>query len=283
MIEWLKTWPSWLYDATKGEFTVVAKIFLSIGLILVSYFIIKLLCYLLSRALGIKKKGLEIDRSAKNFFVQALKILLWVLVSFIIVQILGLNLGSFAGILSAITVALGLSLQDIITSFASGLIILNQKHIATGEFIKVEADGNTAEGTVEEIKLMTTLLKTPSGQLIILSNSTLRKAVVTNFTRIGRRRIFLNVPVSYEADPILVKKVLVDIIDKENRILKDPKPDIHYNELSEYSVKVAMKLWTKTDDYWPVLNSLHEKILIGFRKNHIKIPKITDRENIKGE
>ncbi|MCQ2792337.1 MAG: mechanosensitive ion channel family protein [Bacilli bacterium] len=281
MREWLKTWPSWLYDAESEQFTIVGKLLLSIALILVSYLIIKLITHLLRRAFGINKHKLEIDRSAQNFFVQTLKIVLWLAVAFVVVQILGIDPTSFAGILSAITVALGLSLQDIITSFASGLIILNQRHITTGDYIEVKSEIGHAEGWVERIHLMSTTIRTYDGQYITIANSNVRKAIVTNYSRYKIRRIFMTVPVSYEANPELVKKVLMEIVKADKRILKDPAPDIHYNELSNYSVRVAIKIWMKFDDYWPVYNSIHEKILLAFKKNKIKIPKLTNIEVVK--
>lgn len=281
MKDWLKTWPSWLYDSEAGQFTVVAKILLSVGIIILSYFIIKFITHLLKRAFGLNKRGLEIDRSAQNFFVQTLRILLWLAVAFIVLSILGVNPASFAGVISAITVALSLALQDIITSFASGLIILNQRHITTGEYIEIKSDIGQAEGFVERIHLMSTTLRTYNGQYIIISNSNVRRANVTNYSRYKKRRIFMTIPVSYDADPTLVKKVLFQIIKDDKRILKDPAPDVHYFELSDFAVRVAIKVWMEFDNYWPVYNSIHEKIVIAFRKNKIKIPKLTNIQVVK--
>lgn len=279
-MDWLKTWPSWLFDKTNNQFTVVGKILLSIALIILSYFIIKLIVLLLKKAFGVKNK-LDIDTSAKSFFINTIKILLWILVAFIVCQIIGLDLGSFAGILSAITVALGLALQDVISCFASGLIIFNQKHISTGDYVEIKSDIGEANGTVQKVSLMTTVLKNANGQIITISNANVRKAIVTNFTKYGTRRISMTVPVSYDADPKLVKDTLNKIISAEEKILKDPAPNIHYDELGDYSIRVAIKCWTKFDDYWDVYNSLHEKILLGFRKNKIDIPKITNVQLVK--
>lgn len=275
MIEWLRTWPSWLYDKTTDQFTVVGKILLSAALIVISYFIIKLIVILLKKAFKVNKK-IDIDTSAKSFFINTIKILLWILVAFIVCQIIGLDLGSFAGILSAITVALGLALQDIISCFASGLIIFNQKNISTGDYVEIVSDIGEAKGTVQKVSLMTTTLKNANGQLITISNANVRKAVVTNFTKNKIRRIYMSVPVSYDSDPKQVKDTLLKIIKSENKILKDPEPSVHYDELGNYSIKVAIKCWTKFEDYWDVYNGLHEKIVVAFKQNKIIIPKSTN-------
>jgi len=280
MTEWLRTWPSWLFDKNTNQFTVVGKILLSAAFIIVSYFIIKLIVILLKKVFGIKNK-LDIDTSAKSFFINTIKILLWILVSFIVCQIIGLNLSSFAGILSAITVALGLALQDVISCFASGLIIFNQKHLSTGDYVEIKSDIGEACGTIQKVSLMTTVLKNANGQIITISNANVRKAIVTNFTKNKIRRISMTVPVSYEADPKLVKETLTRIITSDSRVLKDPEPNIHYNELGDFSIRVAIKCWTKCSDYWDVFNALHEKILLEFRKNKIEIPKITSVQLVK--
>lgn len=272
MSEWLNTWPKWLYEAGKG-FTVVGKILLSVGLILVSYFIIKLIVMLLKRIFGVKNK-FEIDSSAKSFFINTVKILLWLLVATIIVQILGLNLSSFAGIISAIAVALGLALQDIISCFASGLIILNQKHISTGDYVEIKSDIGEAKGTIQKVSLMTTTLKNANGQIVTISNANVRKAVVMNFTKNKVRRVSMTIPVSYSADPKLVKDTLYKIVKNDEKILKDPEPSVHYDEMGDYSIKVAIKFWTKCSDYWDVYNAIHEKIIVSFKKNKIAIPQI---------
>lgn len=275
MREWLNTWPSWLYDATAGEFTVVGKILLSMAVILASYFVIRFITFLIKRAFGMHKNGIAIDRSARSFFLQTVRILLWLLVAFLVIQILGIDLTSFAGILSAITVALGLSLQDIITCFASGLIILNQGHILTGEYISIKSDIGEAEGFVQKISLMSTTIKTYDGQFITVSNANVRKAILTNYSRNKIRRVYFTIPVSYDANPDLVKKVLHKIVKDDKRFLTDPEPYIHYELLDDFAVRVAIKVWTTFDDYWPAYNDLHEKIVLAFKKNHIKIPKVT--------
>lgn len=273
MKEWFETWPKWLYDKELQQFTAVGKILISAAFIIVSYFIIKVIVLILKKIFGVKKK-IDLDTSAKSFIISTIKVLLWLLVAFIVCQIIGLDLTSFAGILSAITVALGLALQDIILCFASGLIILNQKNFATGDYIEIVSDIGEAKGTVQKVTLMTTVLKNPNGQIISISNNNVRKGVVTNFTRNRVRRVNMTVPVSYNADPKLVKETLMKIIKEDKRILKDPEPNVHYNELGDFSIKVAIKFWTSCDEYWDVYNAIHEKIVVAFKTNKIEIPKI---------
>ena len=140
-----------------GSFSTLERIIMCIVLILISWLIIKLICAILKKALGLKKAS-SIDKSAKSFIISIIKFMLWLFVAFLVISILGINITSFAGILSAVTVALGLSLQDVIASFASGVIILNQKYFLTDEWGYTEAIIITLSsylgGTFNAIKLV---------------------------------------------------------------------------------------------------------------------------------
>ena len=254
----------------------LTRILIAIGLILVGWLVIKLLTVLIKKAMRIKKKGPDIDVSAKFFIVEIIKIFLWLGVAFLVLGTLKIEITGIAGITSAITVALGLALQDLISCFASGVLILQQKHIVTGDFISVQNSYGSCEGTVTKIHFFFTYLKTPAGQEVTVPNNNMTKAVVTNYTRLGTRRLDYNVGVAYDSDIALVKQTLLDIIKDDPRVLKDNDVTVYVYELGSYSVGVRLRFWTKFGDYWPVYNELSEKILLAFREKGIYIPSSTD-------
>ena len=254
----------------------LTRILIAIGLILIGWLVIKLLTVLIKKAMRIKKKGPDIDVSAKFFIVEIIKIFLWLGVAFLVLGTLKIEITGIAGITSAITVALGLALQDLISCFASGVLILQQKHIVTGDFISVQNSYGSCEGTVTKIHFFFTYLKTPAGQEVTVPNNNMTKAVVTNYTRLGTRRLDYNVGVAYDSDIALVKQTLLDIIKDDPRVLKDNDIATYVYELGSYSVGVRLRFWTKFGDYWPVYNELSEKILLAFREKGIYIPSSTD-------
>ena len=254
----------------------LTRILIAIGLILIGWLVIKLLTVLIKKAMRIKKKGPDIDVSAKFFIVEIIKIFLWLGVAFLVLGTLKIEITGIAGITSAITVALGLALQDLISCFASGVLILQQKHIVTGDFISVQNSYGSCEGTVTKIHFFFTYLKTPAGQEVTVPNNNMTKAVVTNYTRLGTRRLDYNVGVAYDSDIALVKQTLLDIIKDDPRVLKDNDVTAYVYELGSYSVGVRLRFWTKFGDYWPVYNELSEKILLAFREKGIYIPSSTD-------
>lgn len=281
---WEQFWESvWLFFTEKDAqgLNYLIRIGIAIAIIIVAYFLIKLVAHFLKRGLGIKKKGLDIDVSAKFFFVSVIKAFLWIGVAFLVIGILKIDTTGIAGITSAVTVALGLALQDLIMGFASGVVIINQHHIAAGEFIGVSNSYGTQEGIVDKIHIFFTYLRTPAGQEITIPNSNMLKASVTNYTRNGCRRLDYDVGVAYDTDIALAKKVLLYLVKGDQRMLDGTEPTIYVYELGAYAVGLRIRMMMKVDEYWPMYNELSERVLLAFRENNIYIPSSTDRAIMK--
>ena len=257
-----------------GTTPLLGRILLAVFIVLVAWFLIRFICFVLRKIFKINKTN-NLDKSAKSFIVSVVKTLLWIFVAFLVLNVLGVDITSFAGILSAITVALGLALQDVIATFAAGVLILNQKLFISGDYVEISNAYGKVEGTVVKVSIMTTQLNTFDNQMVFVPNGNIIKSNLTNFSKEKLRRIVYTVNVAYNSDIELVKKVLNEIVDGEPRITKEKLPFIHVNALKEYSVEVVLKLWTDIADYWDVYNSLSEKILIAFAKNNIEIPSST--------
>ena len=253
----------------------LTRILLAIGLIVVAWLLLRLISLIYKKAFHIKKP-MNIDVSAKFFILQILKIFYWLAIAFLVITALKIDVTGAAGIASAVTVALGLALQDIISCFAAGVIILNQKSISTGDYISVQNDYGSAEGFVTKIHFFFTYLKTPNGQEVTIPNSNMLHAVVTNYTRLNKRRVNYDVGVAYDTDIELAKKVLTEIVKDDPLILTKEECTVYVYELGSYSVGLRIRCWTKFKDYWPFYNALSEKVLLAFRENGIRIPSSTD-------
>ena len=253
----------------------LTRILLAVGIIVLAWLILRIISLVYKKIFHIKKP-MNIDVSAKFFILQILKIFYWLAIAFIVITMLKIDVTGAAGIASAVTVALGLALQDIISCFAAGVIILNQKNIATGDFISVTNSYGSAEGTVTKIHFFFTYLKTPNGQEVTIPNSNMLHAVVINYTRLDKRRVNYDVGVAYDSDIELVKKVLFDLVKDDELVLKKEECFVYVYELGSYSVGIRIRCWTKFKDYWPFYNALSEKVLLAFREHGIRIPSSTD-------
>ena len=253
----------------------LTRILIAIGVIVVAWFLLRLISFIYKRAFHVKKP-LTIDVSAKFFILNIIKIFYWVAVAFIVISVLKIEVTGVAGIASAVTVALGLALQDVIACFAAGVIILNQKNIATGDFISVQNAYGLAEGTVKKIHFFFTYLVTPNGQEVTIPNSNMLHAVVTNYTRLNKRRVNYDVGVAYDTDIELAKRVLTELFENDELVLKKEEFTVYVYELGAYSVGLRVRCWTKFKDYWTFYNAMSEKILLAFREHGIRIPSSTD-------
>lgn len=261
----------------------LTRIIIAVCTIFVAYFVIKFLGFLLRKAFRVKKHGPDIDVSAKNILVQIIKAGLWIATAFVVASVLKFDLTGLAGITSAIAVALGLALQDLIGSLFSGLLLLQQKNIKTGEYISVVNSFGSCEGTVKNVHLFFTHLLTFQGQVVTIPNKNMTSAIITNFSRTGKRRIDYDVGINYNTDITFAKNVFNKIFDGDERILQEDGITIYVVKLDAYAVQMRLRCWTKYEDYWPVYNELGEKILIACKENGINIPTSIDRNIIENK
>lgn len=181
---------------------------------------------------------------------------------------LGIETTSFAAIIAAAGLAIGLSLQGTLGNFASGVMLILFKPFKVGDF--VEAGG--VSGVVEEIQIFSTKMKSPDNKEITVPNGQIVGSTITNYSAKETRRVDLVIGVGYNDDLKQVRSVLADIINADERILKDPEVTIAVLELADSSVNFAVRPWVKTGDYWPVYFDLLETIKLRFDAEGISIP-----------
>lgn len=181
---------------------------------------------------------------------------------------LGVETTSFAAIIAAAGLAIGLSLQGTLGNLASGVMLIIFRPFSVGDF--VEAGG--VAGIVEEIQIFSTKLKSPDNKEIIVPNGQITGTTIINYSAKATRRIDLVIGVSYDDDLKKVRSVLEDVISKEERVLSDPEPTIGLLELGDSSVNFAVRPWVKTENYWPALFDLQENIKLRFDQEGISIP-----------
>lgn len=181
---------------------------------------------------------------------------------------LGVQTTSFIAILGAAGLASGLSLQGLLSNFASGFLIMIFKPFKAGDFI----EGGGVSGIVDALHIFTTTLKTPDNKIIIIPNSKLSDDNIINYSAEETRRVDFVFGVGYEDDLRKVKAVLGDIIKNESKILKEPLPFIGVSELADSSVNFTVRVWGKTEDYWEVFFAMNETVKLRFDQENISIP-----------
>jgi small conductance mechanosensitive channel len=244
------------------EFT--PKVLVALAILIIGLIIIKVIVKTSRKVMH--KGGIDItlQRFLGNLVGWGLKILLIIAV----ISKLGVETTSFAAILAAAGLAVGLALQGSLANFAGGVLIMIFKPIKLGDL--VEAQGEI--GVVKEIEIFTTKLTGLSNKEIIIPNGTLSNGNIINYSTEGTRRVDLTFGVDYAADIKQTKDVLMSVITSHPKVLKDPAPAVTVSELADSSVNFAVRPWCKTEDYWTVFFDVTESTKIALDKAGIDIP-----------
>ncbi|MEJ2638504.1 MAG: mechanosensitive ion channel [Desulfosarcinaceae bacterium] len=193
------------------------------------------------------------------------------LLAFVIIAALGqlgIQTTSFIAVLGAAGLAIGLALQGSLSNFAAGFLMIIFRPFRVGDFI----EGAGVAGTVEEIQIFTTQLKTPDNKTIIIPNSSLTADNIVNWSVKGTRRVDLTMGIGYDDDIDKARQIMTDIMAADDRVLKDPAPQIAVAELGDSSVNFTVRPWTAAGDYWGVHFDLTEKFKKAFDEAGINIP-----------
>jgi small conductance mechanosensitive channel len=193
------------------------------------------------------------------------------LLAFVIVAAmgqLGIQTASFIAVLGAAGLAVGLALQGSLANFAAGVLLIIFHPFKVNDFI----EGGGVAGTVEEIQIFTTQLRTADNKTVIIPNSKLTGDNIVNWTLKGTRRVDMVFGIGYGDDIDRAKAIIAQVMNEDSRILKDPAPLIAVAELADSSVNLAVRPWVNAGDYWNVHFGLTETIKKRFDAEGISIP-----------
>ena len=258
--DWSKMWNQ-ITDFFSSNVWNIIRFFsvLAIGII-----VIFLIMFLVRRAMTFHK----VDRLAIRFVSTILRFTLWLVLILILLRTVGLEITGLTTAISAVVLAIGMALKDNISNVANGLLLVTSKKYKTGDYVIVGG----VEGSIEEISLMFTCLRTPDGKQIMMPNSTMVNSQVTNVGAYPKRRINITLPVPYEADVELVKKIVIDSMKSDGRVYLDPAPFCRLKTFSSSSIDFFCNCWVDSGDYWDVYYYLMETIFNELKRNGISIP-----------
>ncbi|MFA6755004.1 MAG: mechanosensitive ion channel family protein [Bacilli bacterium] len=267
---WESLWQNitkfWLGDIGNGDTSgYIYKFGAALIVLVLGFILIKVICFGLRKAFRLDKKKTK-ERTAKNFTLSVIKFVLNILLLLWILSILGADLTGLSTIFSSAILAVGLSLQDVVGNFASGIIILSSKPFVAGDYVSIKDAG---DGTVTDVRFLATYLKTIDGQVVIIPNKTITNGVIINYSTEPVRRLVLNVTVSYEADISKVKKILTNVIKTDKRVLKDPEVCCVVDSMDTSGVNVSLRCYVPNAVYWDMIYSFNENLVNELNKTKI--------------
>ena len=212
------------------------------------------------------KRGL--DKSLQGFFKSLIGGLLKTLVVLSALGMLGIEMTSFVAILGAAGLAVGMALSGTLQNFAGGVMILIFKPFKVGDVI----DAQGYLGSVSEIQIFNTILKTPDNKTIIIPNAGLSSGSMINYSTEATRRVDFTFGIDYGDDIDQAKSLLKDLFSADSRVLKDQDLFIAVGELGDSSVNIIVRAWAKSEDYWGLHFDMTELVKKEFDKAKISFP-----------
>lgn len=232
----------------------------------------------------IVKKSLtraSVDLGVIQFIDSFMKMSLYVVLGFMIASSFGVDAASIVAVLGSAGVAIGLALQGSLSNLAGGVLILVLKPFRVGDFIIEDSKGN--QGTVTEISMFYTKLTTIDGKIVVLPNGTLANNSITNVSAAKMRRLDISVGISYQANIVLAKQLLLDILKEDKATLKGEEILSFVDNLGSSEVVIGGRCYVENDDYFPARWRILEKVKLTYDKNGIEIPYTQMDVHVKSE
>ncbi len=213
------------------------------------------------------EKG-NVDQTLVEFAESLVFVMLMVVVILAALNTLGVQTTSVVAILGAAGLAIGLALQGTLANVGAAVLIILFRPFKVGDFVTVAGE----TGTVDDINLFSTTLSPVDNRTIIIPNGKIIGDTITNYSKKDKRRVDLVFGIGYGDDLKLAKETLTEILNGDERILKDPEPFVAVSELGDSSVNFVTRSWVKTEDYWNVHFDTIEKVKLTFDERGISIP-----------
>ncbi len=265
IMDWQQIWQTvqnWL--TTTG-----IKVVIAIVIMIVSFAIINWLSKKIAKRADKKvENSKKIDKTIYRTLSYVTKVGLKVLVVVMLVGYLGIDTSAITALIASLGVGVGLAINGTLSNFAGGMLILITRPFKDDDFI----DACGYSGTVEDIRICHTKLRTTDNKVVYLPNGKLSTSEIVNYTEKDLRRVDLKFSISYSDDFEKAKKVIEEVWDKNELILKDPAPSVRVSAQSASSIDLTAKVWCKNEDYWTVNFDMLEQVKTAFDQNGIKIP-----------
>ena len=250
--------------AIDWVWNMLPNLILAIILLVVGWWIVKVINRLVRRFFERKDYDPTLESFLQSFISIGLKVLLFVLV----VTQLGVKTSSLIALLGAAGLAIGLALQGSLSNFAGGVLILLFKPFKVGDWISAQG----VDGAVKEITIFNTKLTTFGNQIAIIPNGQLSNGNVVNYNAEPIRRENYIVGISYGSNIKTAKDILLEICEADDRILKDPAPEVFVDSLGDSSVNLTLRFWAPNEVFWPARFNVIESSKLRFDEAGIEIP-----------
>ena len=240
---------------TSGLQIVYAILVLIIGLIL-----IKIINKIVKKTL----EKTKMERITQGFVRSVVKVLLYAVLIFAVLQMFGIPITGLVTVLATAGAAIALSLKDSLSNVASGMILISNKIIKQGDYVKIDGE----EGTVSNVKIMFTQIITTDNKTVTFPNSLITGGDIVNYSTQGSRCLEMEFNVAYETDLDKAKKIILDVCHSNGKIKLDPAPSVNLKYFKDSNMTLFLSCWSSAP-YWEIYYYIMENVYNEFKKNGI--------------
>jgi len=260
----VETVESLMAHGTKIMMEYGANLIGAIAVLIIGLWVIKII----NKAVGKFLDRKDYDRSLETFVQSLLGISLKLILFVTVLGMLGVEMTSFVALIGAAGLAVGMALSGTLQNFAGGVMILMFKPFKVGD--SIDAQGYV--GSVSEVQIFNTIIKTTDNRVVILPNGKLSNGAMINITKEDNRRTEWTFGIGYGDSYDTAKELLLRLIKEDGRILEDPAPFIALHSLGDSSVNIIVRAWAAKGELWNVHFDMNEKVYKQFPENGLSIP-----------
>ena len=257
-------WENKFDEALKWITTNGIRMLLALIVLFIAFKIVNVISRRIRKSMVNRKCDPTFTVIIVNLFRKGVKVLLFI--SYL--AFVGIDTASIGAVIASCGVGIGLALQGSLSNLAGGIIIVIVRPFKLGDYIEAQGEG----GTVEDIRIFFTYIVTPDNRTVMIPNGVLANGVIRNNSMKDRRRVDFKFQVAYDSDLKLVKDTLLKLVNKDERVFKDPAPFAQISEYGSSSITFTVRVWAKSSDYWNLYFAIMEQVKTEFDKNGIQIP-----------
>lgn len=225
-----------------------------------------LLIKLLLRVFDTAMRRSKIEKTAYTLLRTCVKFLLLFVLALILCGMLGIDVTSLVALLSVVSLAISLSVQNALANVVSGFILLATHPFKVGDFVEI----GLQSGTVQELGMFHTKVTTPDNRQVDIPNSNITANDIINYTVMGKRRVDILVTASYDAEPEQVRRALLAAAERPT-VLADPPPVVYLSAYGESSIEYKLLVWSTAEDYWDNFYAISEAIYQQFKAHRVEM------------
>ena len=243
------------------------KILISLLILFVSFRVINAIAKRIEKK---SKNNEKLDKTLVKTLTYVGKIAAKIIVAICLVGYLGIDTSGLTALVTSLGVCAGLAVNGALSNLAGGVLIIFTRPFKVDDYVEVE--GSSIAGTVEEIRIVSTKLRTPDNKVIYVPNGTLSNSNIINYSEKPTRRVDFDFGIAYESDFEKARELIYNLLASHELTLDDPSPVVRMSGHGDSAVNITARVWVNSDDYWTVKWDILEASKRMFDENNIEIP-----------